>query len=314
MRRLARGVRNRARAILGPTAIVLTYHRVADLPSDPQLLAVSPRNFAAQARMLAETARVLPLRRMTDDVARGRVRHGSIAITFDDGYADNLENAAPVLRENGLHATVFVSSGYLGGTREFWWDEAERIVLGDEECRWNVLMPPATPAQRAYVELLQAIRPLPVGERDKALAEARARFGVAAAVRPTHRPLTPEQLADVCSLECFEVGGHTRDHEVLSALSADRQRETIVSDKAALEASCGRAIDLFSYPFGGPEDFDDVSVSQVRQAAFAGACANYPGPVKPWTDRYRIPRYVVRDWTAHELSRRLHAWFSGRDA
>ena len=54
---------------------------------------------------------------------------GSIAVTFDDGYADNLHCAARLLQKHDVPATFFLTSGYLGGHEEFWWDELTRLVF-----------------------------------------------------------------------------------------------------------------------------------------------------------------------------------------
>ena len=50
-------------------------------------------------------------------------------VTFDDGYADNLWNAKPLLERYDVPAAVFVTTGYAGQDREFWWDELETLLL-----------------------------------------------------------------------------------------------------------------------------------------------------------------------------------------
>jgi peptidoglycan/xylan/chitin deacetylase (PgdA/CDA1 family) len=52
-----------------------------------------------------------------------------VAVTFDDGYADNLLNGKPLLECYDVPVTVFVTSGYVGAGREFWADELERLFL-----------------------------------------------------------------------------------------------------------------------------------------------------------------------------------------
>jgi Polysaccharide deacetylase len=55
-----------------------------------------------------------------------------LVITFDDGYADNLYNAAPLLDRYDVPATLFLATGYIDGAREFWWDALERMLLEPE--------------------------------------------------------------------------------------------------------------------------------------------------------------------------------------
>jgi hypothetical protein len=66
---------------------------------------------------------------LSQSLPNGDIEDRSVAITFDDGYADNLHNARPLLERYGMPATFFLTSGYIGREREFWWDELERLIL-----------------------------------------------------------------------------------------------------------------------------------------------------------------------------------------
>jgi len=93
------------RLLRGTGCRILTYHNVGRRDHD---MNVSPADFEVQMRWLAENACVLPL---AEAVERG----GGVALTFDDGYRDNLANAAPVLRSLNLPATFFVIAGPADG-------------------------------------------------------------------------------------------------------------------------------------------------------------------------------------------------------
>ncbi len=113
--------------------LILLYHRVASPLTDPQLLCVSPQRFADQLAMLRSQCKPMSLARMVDLSRRDQLPERAVAITFDDGYADNLLAARPLLAQEGIPATVFIATGYLDGRREFWWDALERIVLVQHE-------------------------------------------------------------------------------------------------------------------------------------------------------------------------------------
>ena len=110
------------------SAVVLMYHRVADISFDPWRLAVSPAYFAEQMEVLHEHFDPVPLAELSTD-PRSAPRSRSVAVTFDDGYRDGLDDGTPVLERYGIPATVFVTSGYVGSSRDFGWDELERICF-----------------------------------------------------------------------------------------------------------------------------------------------------------------------------------------
>lgn len=106
-----------------PTAIILLYHRVESAKNDPHQLCVSPKNFYEQIRFLKENFRVVPLVQLAKEVCSKKLKNKTVAITFDDGYADNLYNALPILLEHNIPATIFITAGHIGSDKPFYWDE-----------------------------------------------------------------------------------------------------------------------------------------------------------------------------------------------
>lgn len=109
------------RNLLKPTAHILLYHRIARSKNDPYLLCVDPQNFHAQIKFLKENYKIIPLVKLAQDIRKGRIENSTIVITFDDGYADNLYNALPILEEFKVSATIFTTTGYIG-QNHFYWD------------------------------------------------------------------------------------------------------------------------------------------------------------------------------------------------
>jgi peptidoglycan/xylan/chitin deacetylase (PgdA/CDA1 family) len=312
--------------------LILLYHRVAELEADPQLLAVTPAHFAEHLDVLRRHARATPLRSVREAASvRGLP---PVAITFDDGYADNLHAALPVLEAAEAHATFFVVSGAVGSEREFWWDDLERTLLGegtrpprleltagDERLSldmgtsqlavngWHVLSP-ETPTSRhaAYRALMAKLHSLEPAGRDGAVDELRGWAGIAATARRSHLPLSEEQLRRLAESGCAEVGAHTVRHPSLAVLPVADQREEVGASKARLEELIGREVATFSYPFGSPADYTRETVSAVADAGFELACANVEGRVTQGGDRLQLPRFLVRDWDGDEFERHLRSW------
>jgi peptidoglycan/xylan/chitin deacetylase (PgdA/CDA1 family) len=111
--------------------------------------------------------------------------------------------------------------------------------------------------------------------------------------------------------ELIEVGAHTVTHSVLSALPAAAQRDEIQRSKAHLEEILGHAVSNFAYPYGTRSDYTAGTVAVVQEAGFASACSNFAGVVRHGTDRFQLPRVLVRNWTGDEFARQLKEWFRG---
>src|ERR1700722_18178605 len=109
------------------------YHRIGDAPCDPWGLSVHPERFEQHLQRLRRFAEPTPLRHIAAALESGDSSRRAIAITFDDGYADNLHIAAPLLARYDIPSTIFVTTGYIDAPREFWWDELERILLTPAE-------------------------------------------------------------------------------------------------------------------------------------------------------------------------------------
>ena len=332
------------RAVGSGRALVLIYHRVADLFSDPQLLAVRRRNFKDQMAVLSSRYHTVAVTELVDAIHGNSVKDGTVAVTFDDGYSDNLFNAKPILEEYGVPATVFVTSGYVGQDREYWWDELDRLLLqpgvlaekltleidgnplsatiapseeySEEQYgrlrSWNVLLECPTPRHRLYMSLCERLRPLGASVREDALEQLRAWAASDTTARCSHRPMTAEELRQLRRGALVDIGAHTQHHSLLAAQSLEGQRVEILGGKRDLEELCGCDIKTFSYPFGGKTTYSRGTVEIVQQSGFTGACANFLGRVRSNTDPLQLPRCLVRDWGGGEFKRIIDGWFHAR--
>jgi peptidoglycan/xylan/chitin deacetylase (PgdA/CDA1 family) len=325
--------------------VILVYHRVAEIESDPWGLAVAPVRFAEQMEVLRREFRPVALRRLLELLDTGNPPSRTVAVTFDDGYADNLERALPALELAEVPATVFFASGYVGGSREFWWDELERILLGPgplpsvlelgPDARWRLDDPPLDDSEKVverkqqthrvwraweepptrrhslYRDLWKRWHGLPEKERSRESERLREWAGRRPDVRPSHRALSEGEARQLAASELIDVGAHTVSHPVLSTLPADSQRREIFDSAAHLSALLDRPVRTFAYPFGTPADYDSATVALVRGAGYAGACSNFPGLARAETDRFQLPRVPAPDCDGDELAFRLRTWFRG---
>ena len=97
--------------------------------TDPWQLAVTPSHFAEHLEVIRRHGRPLAVRDLTRALADGRTPRRAIVVTFDDGYADNLHHALPLLERHDVPATMFIAAGCVGRLDGFWWDQLERLIL-----------------------------------------------------------------------------------------------------------------------------------------------------------------------------------------
>lgn len=117
---------NLAAILLRNAAVVVTFHRIHDtLGSDG--LTTSVGMFEHHCRFFMRHFRVISLRELVDRLERGLALNRELAITFDDGYRDNFENAAPVLGKLSLPATFFVVTQWIGTDVVPWWDRQQGV-------------------------------------------------------------------------------------------------------------------------------------------------------------------------------------------
>ena len=319
-------------------ALILCYHRIAEPPSDPWHLAVTPRNFAEHLEVLRHHAHPIRLQQLSQSLLDGDLPDRSVVVTFDDGYADNLYNAKPLLERYDIPATVFVVTGYIGDEREFWWDELERLFLQpgalperfslnvngstyhwelddavdySEEAfrrhrRWRPGKKVRSSYHSLYDSLWKLLRPMTEGERQRVLHELWGWAGAEEIVRPSHRPLSLKEVIALSQGGLVEVGAHTATHPALRKLPEASQRDEISGSKVRLEEILNCPVPSFSYPYG---NLSEQTVGIVREAGFSCACSTQADVVRLSTERFQLPRLEVRDWNGEEFAGQLSRWF-----
>jgi peptidoglycan/xylan/chitin deacetylase (PgdA/CDA1 family) len=326
MRALLRRLRGRRRR--NPEPAILMYHRIAAPAVDPWGLAVHPDRFEAQLAWLAATRTPLSMPEFVRRLQRGSLPDAAVAVTFDDGYVDNLEQAAPRLRAAAVPATVFLAAGAIGQPREFWWDEVARGILSRREGLdadvsvdgralrltfeamngadaeaggWRAWQEPRTARQRAYLDFWTVLRDASPDARDAALSRFRELTALPAPQR-ADLPMTADDVARLTRGLGVDVGGHTITHPVLPQLAPQEKRREIADGKRRCEELAGSPIDGFAYPHGA---LDDDCRAAVRDSGFKWACGTAHGPVSGTVDPFALPRMFVQDWDAAGLEAAL---------
>ena len=101
--------------------VIVTFHRVNDWMAEDPITCGTSR-FEEFCVFFQRHFRVVPLSEQVAGCRDGRNMGGTLSITFDDGYRDNIEIAAPILKRLGLPAAFFVATGFIGTDYTPPWD------------------------------------------------------------------------------------------------------------------------------------------------------------------------------------------------
>ena len=305
------------RSEIGPT--ILLYHRIGVDRFDPWAMTISADNFAAQMDWLARHRSVLPLVDFAAALRRNALPADAVAITFDDGYACNALIAAPILKEMGLPATVFLSAEPIERGGEFWWDELQRIVMdspsdrlnldgkkvelgvqGQDGSNWSPGTQPRTARQRAFMAIWSRLQRAAVEDRDTWMDELREQAGQSGPLDPLKRPMTAAEARSASSI--LDFGSHALTHSSLPSLSSSAKAREILESRIRVEALAGARPTCFAYPFG---DADSECESLVEEAGFDSACVTGERAVTSNSRLYALPRKGVGNFGSEGLARLL---------
>jgi peptidoglycan/xylan/chitin deacetylase (PgdA/CDA1 family) len=275
---------------------VLIFHRVPAVrdplfPSEPDAV-----EFEAKLALVKRWFNVLPLEEAVRRLAAGTLPSRALAISFDDGYADNYHVAAPILRDLGLSATFFISTAFLDGGR-MWNDTLVEVIRNFRGDSLDLTplglgchaMASIEERRASMYKLLYGMRHMPREEREAKVRQLAAFSGVAL---PDDLMMTSEDVRGMLRMG-MGIGSHTHNHPILACESDDGALDEIVRGKAVLEGITGGPVALFAYPNGKPvDDYRTVHVDMVREAGFIGAVSTAWGVAGSGCDPFQIPRFT----------------------
>ena len=292
---------------------VLTYHSIAREDSvftRGTTLRLDPAAFERHVDYLAEHYTPIRLSELLAALARGDRLHQAVVMTFDDGFADTMRRAYPVLYRRRIPMTVFPVTSVIGNTDLLWqhklaWLEAEgyeRKVLEAMQAEGFPSRtddePLADYARRNYradlPEILEGVL-RSTGHRGARLA---------AALRPY---VEAEDLAEA-DPEFVEFGNHTHTHAILSALTPEQQRKEMTTARETLTALTGVTPIALAYPFGLKSHYNAdsrrLACETGHRAALDMRRRINAGPVDP----FELSRKPASCGTPLEFEKMMEDW------
>ena len=324
--------------------LIFMYHRISEIFPDPWRLNVTPEHFAEHLHVLKKNGFPMQLREIANAIKKkNKLPKKWFVITLDDGYADNLKSAKPILEHYDFPATIFLTTSALDGKRKFWWDELEGILLqpgalpeklllniGGKEHKWDIgkwaqygqadfykhrnwcAEENDYPTSRhlLYVSLHKLLHPLIEYQRQEILDRINIWAEREYICQPILYPLSNIEVLQLSKSKLIDLGSHTVTHVNLSRVPVDVQRNEIQTSKKYIENLIGQRIFSFSYPHGA---YGSETMAIVKDAGYNCACSNTRGIISKSTNRFLLPRIHVVDCDGEVFERNLWGWLKQLD-
>ena len=259
--------------------------------------ASGPRGLAQQLRLLRTFANVLPLESALADLTAGRpLPPRAVALTFDDGYRDNLTVAGPILRDLRLPATCFLVPGLLSRATRPWWEELAHAVAHAtvDEITWQQ----RRHSLRTTAERRAALSPVVQGlkDRDRAAREA-AVDEIITLLAPSRRYHVDEHFMDwneaLRLRDHMTIGSHSLHHTILSQEEDAAQTVDLCSARTQLQERLGVEAPVLAYPNGSAADYGTGTMEAAHRAGHTHAVTTRPGVNRSSTPPFEVRRIMM---------------------
>lgn len=291
--------------LTGGRGVIFTLHSVrpADAPrpfSPNAHLTVTPEFLDHTIRQIrAAGMEIVPLEtavaRMQEPDSKGA---RFAALTFDDGYRDNLLHAWPVLKRHSAPFTIFVTSGFVDRSSEIWWEALERIVdvaqsvevpVGASMRRFDAGT--ARDKETVFCHLLHWFtRDLGEDSQRLELRRLASIHGVDLPGLAEDLILSWDELREMLRDPLFSVGAHTHDHYALARLTRERMRLDVAKGLERLDEELGVRPRVFAYPYGYEAAVNVQSMEVIRELGFTAAVTTRPGVLSAGLEAMALPR------------------------
>lgn len=290
---------------------VLIFHRIYKDEDDIFPFELAARSFHKICSWLKTSCNVLTLDAAVAHLRANTLPSSATCITFDDGYADNVDVALPILKYHGLPATFFIATGFLDGG--CMWNDAVSESIRLTTCssldtgEFGTYRLASMEQKNAAIEIIFGkIKYLPPAQRLTAAQDIARATGVT----PRDDLMMTSGQVKTLRDAGMALGAHTVSHPILTTLTNEQAIAEIKGSKDFLEYLTGDAITLFAYPNGKPEvDYSTAHVELVRRLGFSAAVSTAPGVSTAASDYFQLPRFTPWDKTRLRFGLRLAANF-----
>lgn len=274
---------------------ILMYHRISENPNGE---GISADQFRRQVDIIKKYFQPMTLRDLMHAHDVGKVPEHAVVVTFDDGYSDFAEIAYPILKEAGVPATLFVTTGFVNGDLWLWPDQLRYAIQHSVENEVVVDGMPETvnlseDSNRAWNRIADFCLGISNKKKLELIDELFIKLGVnkPKLVPDCFRPISWSQLRSM-SDEGLDIGSHSISHPILTKLNYENLLTELAESRNQIESKINRPVVSFCYPNGRESDYNFDIQKAIDECGYEYAVAAFPG-LSPLEERWCIKRYPV---------------------
>ncbi|MGE2731080.1 polysaccharide deacetylase family protein [Mycolicibacterium vaccae] len=279
---------------------ILMFHGVESQPLSPSCdWVIDTATLRRDLAYVRSRFNVLPLQEALERLGDGSLPRRAATVTFDDGTRNLLTNAAPVLRELGMPAAVFVATGPMGTTELLWPDRLWEAFAGTTRTEIDLSalglgirsLQSEAERIRSRDETISLLKQLPDDRRVAEVTSVVDALGQGPG--PSGGPfqlLSWEEALELQSGGLVTLYPHSVTHPILSRCDDGKLDREVSESCRAVEQHTGRAPTIFAYPNGGVDDFDDRTRDALQRNGITWALSTANGFAGVDSDPYALPR------------------------
>lgn len=276
---------------------ILAWHGVQDCSNAVENFdgfQVEPNIFVSQLETMLKHYEIVPLDEIKTTERRDQ-RRGIAALTFDDGYKNNIEVVAPILERYGVPATFFVTTDYMDQKEPPWWYVVRRCVTQTKESSLDLTLPAGSlklnisDKVASIIRIERVIRDLSLKDRAGVLRGIQAACGVDPA------PYPMMDWNDVRSLaqRGYDIGGHTVHHISTGIEPVELVEKEVQNSVFLIEKNAGVRPVVYAYPYGGGQDVGSIMPELFVRYGVRLAVTTTEGLVRISSPWWALPRLNV---------------------
>lgn len=264
---------------------------------------VEPPAFERQMRYIRRRYNVLSLNRLTSCLSEeGPLPKMSAAVTFDDGYQNNITIAYPILKRYGIPFTIFTTTDFLDGKQQPWWERFQyvldncgaviklRIQGGTHRCDLRSLQGKARTFRFFKALMTRSNR----GEQETLLTALEDMTSLKGSA--TEPFMSWRETASLARDSIAEIGSHGVSHTTIARQRIEEVRHEVVESKRIIEMNINNGVTSFAFPNGQRGDFSSEAIGELRLARYRCAATGIEGFVSPGNSVFELRRvWIERD-------------------